>query len=260
MVPMLLGSCGEYAQLQKSGDIGEKYSYAKKCYNEKKYSRAATLLEEVVPVYSNSSEGAPSLFLLADSYYNMNREADASLTFQQFYKTYPKNAQAEEALYKAGEGLYKVSPDPRLDQTATYDAIKELNSYLENYPTGKYAKEVTNMLYEMQDKLAYKEYLAAKLYYNLGPYMGNNYRSCVVTAKQAIEDYPYSKYKDDLVFIMLKAKYQEALYSRQDKMQERYRDVVDQYYTYINGFPKGKYVKEAQKLYDDTKKRIVKVD
>ena len=36
---MLLSSCGEYYRVQKSSDLNERYSFAKKSYNEKKYGR-----------------------------------------------------------------------------------------------------------------------------------------------------------------------------------------------------------------------------
>ena len=66
------------------------------------------------------------------------------------------------------------------------------------------------MLFELQDKLAYKEFLAAKLYYNLGLYLGNNYESCIITAQNALKDYPFTKHKEDLTFLILRAKAEMA--------------------------------------------------
>ena len=75
----------------------------------------------------------------------------------------------------SGYGLYLDSPDPRLDQTQTYEAINQLQLYLEYYPQSERAKEAQNIMFELQEKLAYKELLAVRLYFNLGTYMGNNY-------------------------------------------------------------------------------------
>ena len=36
-------------------------------------------------------------------------------------------------------------------------------------------------MFELQEKLAYKELLSAQLYLNLGNYMGNNYEAAVIT-------------------------------------------------------------------------------
>ena len=106
------------------------------------------------------------------------------------------------------------------------------------------------MLFELQDKLAYKEFLAAKLYYNLGLYLGNNYESCIITAQNALKDYPFTKHKEDLTFLVLRAKAEMADLSVPEKLQERLRDVIDTYYAYLNDFPNGMYTKQAQKIFE----------
>ena len=62
-------------------------------------------------------------------------------------------------------------------------------------------------MFELQEKLAYKELLAVRLYFNLGTYMGNNYLSCVITAQNALKNYPYSKYREEFMFYTIRAKY-----------------------------------------------------
>lgn len=244
--------------MQKSTDANLKYSYAKKYYNMGKYKQAAELLEDVVPLFNGTSEGEQSLFLLANSYYKSKRPYFASAYFRRYYTNYPKAPMAEEARFKSGYGLYVVSPDARLDQTDTYDAIKELQGYLEFYPKGQYAKDAEKYLFNLQDKLAYKQYLDSKLYYNLGIFMGNNYRSCIVTSKDALKNFPYTKYREDFVFLILQAQYKEAMNSIREKAQTRYREVLDQYYSYINEYPNGKYLKQAKNIYETVSKYISK--
>ena len=81
--------------------------------------------------------------------------------------------------------MYLDSPDPRLDQSQTYKAIEQLQLYLEYYPQSERAEEAQNIMFELQEKLAYKELMATRLYFNLGTYMGNNFQSCVITAQNA---------------------------------------------------------------------------
>ena len=254
---VLLTSCGEYYRVQKSTDVAERYSFAKKSYNEKKYGRVISLLEDVVPSLVGTTEGPQSTYLLADSYFNEGQESDASRYFHSYYTSYPKAPMAEEAHYKAGYCLYKASPDARLDQLATLGAIKELQTYLDLYPKGVHVNDVQLMLFDLQDKLAYKEYLAAKLYYDLGLYLGNNYESCVITAQNALKDYPYTKHKEDSYFLILKAKQDQADLSVPERLQERLRDAIDAYYAYVNDFPEGKYLKQAQRIYQRMNSRKV---
>lgn len=73
------------------------------------------------------------------------------------------------------------------------------------------------MIFALQDKLVLKELYSARLYYNLGNYMGNNYLSCVITAQNALKDYPYTDYREDLSILILRAKYEMAVNSVEDK-------------------------------------------
>ena len=156
----------------------------------------------------------------------------------------------------SGYGLYLDSPDPRLDQSQTYKAIEQLQLYLEYYPQSERAEEAQNIMFELQEKLAYKELMATRLYFNLGTYMGNNFQSCVITAQNALKNYPYSKYREEFMFLIIRAKYELALVSVEEKLQGRYRDVVDEYYNYMNEYPEGNYVKQVTKFYDYASKRI----
>ena len=256
MIAVLFSSCGEYNKILKSTDYELKYSYAKKYFNMKEFTKSATLLEELVPIYKGTASPEESLYLLAQSYYGQKDYLTASQYFNTYYTTYPKGEYTELARYYSGYGLYLDSPDPRLDQTQTYKAIAELQLYLEYYPQSERAKEAQNIMFELQEKLAFKELLATRLYYNLGTYMGNNFQSSVITAQNALKNYPYSKYREEFMYYVIQSKYELAMVSVEEKLQGRYRDVVDEYYNYMNEYPEGKYVKQVKKFYDYASKRI----
>ena len=259
MMIVLLSACGEYNNILKSTDYELKYSYAKKYFNEKKYSKAATLLDELVTIFKGTAYAEESSYLLAQSYYGQEDYQTASQYFETYYTTYPKGEFTELARFYSGYGLYLDSPDPRLDQTQTYKAIEQLQLYMEYYPQSERAAQAQDILFELQEKLAYKELLATRLYFNLGTYMGNNYLSSVITAQNALKNYPYTKYREEFMVLMIRSKYELALVSVDEKLQGRYREVVDEYYNYMNEYPEGKYVKEVKRYFDYANKRIVDV-
>ena len=78
----------------------------------------------------------------------------------------------------------------------------------------------------------------------------------MITADNALRDYPYSKYREDLIFLKIRSKYELAVVSVEDRLQGRYRDVVDEYYNYKNEFPEGKYMKQVQKFFDYANSQI----
>ena len=213
MSAVLLSSCGEYNKILKSTDYELKYSYAKKYFNAKQYSRSITLLEELVTIFKGTAHAEESLYLLAQSYYGQEDYQTAAQYFETYYKTYPKGEFTELSRYYSGYGLYLDSPIPELDQSQTYKAIEQLQLYLEYYPQSERAPEAQRILFELQEKLALKELMATRLYFNLGTYMGNNYLSAVITAQNALKNYPFSKYREEFMFLIARSKHELALVS-----------------------------------------------
>lgn len=254
-----LTACGEYNKLLKSADYEEKYEWAKKYFEQKKYSRSITLLQELVPIYKGTEHAEESLYLLARSFFQAKDYSSAAQYFKTYYNTYPKGEYAELARYYTGYGFYLDSPEARLDQKETYTAIDELQMFLEYYPTSDRKESVMGHIFELQEKLAQKELHNAQLYYNLGSYMvtlGNNYLSAEIVAQNALRDYPYSKLREEFYMIILRSKYEESNISVAQKQQDRLREVIDEYYTYKNEYPEGKHVKEATRIFNTVSKLV----
>lgn len=244
-----LTGCGEYQRVLKSSDPNVKYEYAKRAFNEKKYAQASSLLEEVIHVFKGSEKAEESLYLLGLSNYENKDYPTASTYFSTYYSRYPRGKYAELARFYSGYGYYLDSPDVQLDQSGTIRAIEELQAFIDYFPRSERVSIAQNAIFELQDKLTLKELQNAQLYYNLGTYLGNNYESAIIVARNAIKEYPYSKYKEDLEMLMLKSRYQIASLSVEEKKTDRYRDVIDEYYSFINNFPDGPNRKEADLIF-----------
>lgn len=245
----VLTGCGEYNKVLKSSDTNYKYEYAKKAFEERKYVQAATLLEDVVKELKGTDKAEESLYLLGLSHYENKDYASASTYFQTYYTHYPKGKYTELARFYAGYGYYLDSPEPQLDQTDTYKAIDELQRFLDYFPNSDKKSIAQSAIFELQDKLVQKEIDNAQLYYNLGNYLGNNYESAVIVATNALKNYPYTKHKEQLQMIVLKAKFQQAYQSVIEKKADRYREVIDEYYSFINDYPESKYRSEADNIF-----------
>lgn len=252
---LVLSSCNSYNKLLKSNDYDYKYESAKAFYMSGHYTRAYQLLEELIMVLKGSDRGEESLFMLGMCYYNLRDYETASLYLDRYAKTYPKGEYTELARFYSGKASYKQSPDPRLDQSPTYAALNQLQDFLEFYPYSDLREDVNDMIYELQNRLVQKEYDNAKLYYNLGIYIGNcvyggsNYEACIITAENALKTFPYTRMREDLCMMILRSRYQLAQRSVAEKTEERYRQTVDEYYGFKNEFPNSKYMKEAEQIY-----------
>lgn len=253
---LMLSSCGEYNKVLKSNDYNYKYEYAKKAFEEKRYTQAYTILENIVTVFKGTDKAEESLYLLGLSYYENKDYLNSGSYFKNYYQHYPRGQYAELARFYSGYGYYLDSPDSQLDQTETIKGIEELQAFIDFFPKSDKVSIAQNAIFELQDKLVFKELENAQLYYNLGNYMGNNYESAVITAKNAIKEYPYSKYKEQLEMLVLKARYREAIESVEEKKEERMRTVIDEYYSFINDFPASKDRKEADNIFKVANKFI----
>jgi outer membrane protein assembly factor BamD len=253
---IFVASCSEYNKLLKSTDYELRFEHAKAYFEQGKYARTYNLLKDVVTLYKGTDKAEESLYLLARSAYMQKDYTASGAYFEAYYRNYPRGEYAELSRYYTGIGYSKASPEPKLDQTDTYKAIAELKNFIDYYPQSDKVEEVKALILELQEKLVEKELLTVKLYYNLGNYRGNNYQAAIITANNAIMDYPYTKYKEEFAMMILRSRYQEASQSIIEKKKERFRGVIDEYYNYINEFPEGKYIKEAEKIVKTAQKYV----
>lgn len=261
---LFLSSCNEYNQVLKTTNTEYKYEVAKALFVEGQYSKAAQILSELMAVLKGSVYGEESLYMLAMSEYCSGNVESAAAYFKKYYQSYPKGQYVEEARYYSGRSLYEGVPDARLDQMNTLEAIKEFQDFLDLYPYTRLKPQTQDMLLKLQDKLVEKEFRAAKLYYDLGTYMGNcmyggsNYEACIVTAQNALNEYPYAspERREELGIMLLRAKYHLARQSVLEKQEERYRATIDEYYTFENDFPESKYLDEARSMLTFAQKQI----
>ena len=192
------------------------------------------------------------LYMLAMAEYGLKDYQAASETFKKYYQTYPRGQYAEMASFYIGQSLFESTPEPRLDQTPTVAAIAAFQDYLDIFPDGKMKGTAQQRLFDLQDKLIRKEYLNAKLYYNLGSYFGNctnggnNYEACIITAQNALNDYPYSNLREDFAILVMKSKFELAQMSVESKKLQRYQDAEDECYGFINEYPDSKQRKTAE--------------
>ena len=253
---LLMASCGEYQKALKSSDNNYKFEYAKKAFERKQYAQASTILADLVNVFKTNDKAEETLYLLALSYYENKDYVNSAAYFHNYYSRYPKGKYAELARYYCGYSYYIDSPEAQLDQAVTIKAIKELSSFIEYFPQSDKVAIAQAAIFEMQDKLTLKELQNAQLYYNLGTYLGNNYQAAIIVAQNAIKDYPYSKYKEELEMLILKSRYQEALQSVDEKKSDRFHEVIDEYYSFINNYPDGDNRKEADNIFKIASKYV----
>lgn len=251
---LLLSSCAkEFNAVYKSSDSNYKYEYAKEQYAKGRYSRASLLFGDLVTMTKGTDIGEECLYMYGMSTFNSKDYDSASEIFRKYVSSYPKGIYAEVCSYFVGESLYHTAPEPRLDQTPTYAAMKAYQEFMDLFPASKNKEKAEKKLFELQDKLVMKEFYNAQLYYNLGTYFGNctgggnNYEACIITAQNALKDYPFTTLREEFASLIMKSKYSLAVHSVKEKQTERFQNAEDECYGFLNEYPDSKDKELAEK-------------
>lgn len=263
-VALLMSSCAsEFNAVYKYGDNEMRYEYAKECFARGKFEKAVTLLSDVVTMKKGSDEAQECLYMLGMAQYCNADYETASETFKKYGSSYPRGIYAEPAAFYVGQSLYQSAPEPRLDQSPTNGAITAYQQFIDLYPDSKLRPQAQDRLYELHEKLILKELSSAELYYNLGGYFGNinsneesNYTASIITAQNALKNYPFCNEREKFMMLIVKSKFQLAENSSDEKRLERYRDAEDECYGFINEFPESKNVETVEKYIAKCKKVI----
>jgi len=241
----VLGGCGEYEKLLKSRDYNAKYEMGVKYYEEGEFARAATLFDQVDNIFRGTTKADTVKYYQAKSYYGQRDYLMAGYYFNELSTTYVSSVYVEEADFMTGYCYYKQSPRPELDQENTYKTITAMQMFLSKYPRSERVAESLEIITEMRDKLVEKSFISARLYYDLG-----YYDSAILALRNSLMEYPDTKYREELMFLILKSSFLLADRSIPSKQKERYQATIDEYYSFIGEFPEGPHTREAQRMYE----------
>ena len=253
-----LGACSKFSKLQKEGTLEQKYEAALQYYKKADYYHAGLLFEEITPLLNGKDARQAELAQFYNAYCNF-KQANynmAQFLFKNFYETFQRSEYAQEALYMHAYSLYKDSPNSNLDQTNTLTAISALQDFINTYPESAFREESTQLILELRDKLERKAYDKAKLYYKTSEANIANFRSAVVAINNFQKDFPDSKYNEELAFLRVDAHYNLARLSFIDKQKERFQDVNKYYLAFIDKYPQSKYLRQAERFYENTQKEL----
>ena len=248
---VVLSSCGDYNKIVKSTDYTFKYKKATEYYEAGEYVKAGTLFQELVNIYRGTSTGDDVYYFYAKSMIGQKDYLMAGHYFKTLIKEFPTSEYVEEAQFMTGYCSYLLSPKPLLDQAVSFEAIDALQLYINLYPFSDRVDEANRLIDELKDKMVYKSYLTAKLYYDF-----KSYKAAVVALSNSLKDHPDSQYREDLMYMLLKSKYLLAINSVKEKQNERFSGALDEYFSFVDEYPESDHKKEVDRFYETTAKML----
>lgn len=248
---VMVAGCGEYQKLLKSNDHEAMYRKALEYYDAGKYNRSSQLLQDVAPYFIGTMRGDSVAYYLGASYYKNGDFETSAMLLDEFRHTYGSSPFLEDAEYMYAKGFYYMSPPPNRDQTATRRALIAIDEYMERYPGSVKREALQENIEELTKRLHDKAYLNAKTYYKIG-----RYKAAVVALKNALNQYPDTEHREEIMYLITKSNYLLASNSIYSLQRDRYLDMMDNYYNFVSEYPQSRYVKELDKMQDNAKEFI----
>ena len=256
LIPFLmLSACSsQFTKILKSTDYEYKLKKADEYFADKKYRYAQQLYEELFPVFKGSDKFEELYYKYAYCAYYQKNYTDAENLFKGFLGVFPNSSKAEEIAYMHALTYYKQSPNVQLDQTNTNKAIGMMQGFINAYPNSPRVADANKIIEKCREKLEQKDYLAAKLYYNL-----QMYQAAGIAFTDLLNAYPESPKGDTYMLMAVKSFYQFAKMSIPDKQEERYQKVTAEYFDFADRYPNSDLLKQAEEYKNLSQNNIKKI-
>ncbi len=156
---------------------------------KKNYSDAAEDFKKLKEAYPYSKYATIAGLKLGDAYFGEQKYVEAAMSYKEFARLHPGDANAPYVLYQAGMSEFLMFTATDRDQVETHKAIAIFNTLIENFPGSEYALRARKQLAECNKRLASHLFCIAKQYYLSRHYSAAKTR--LLTLKQ--------KYPDEMV-------------------------------------------------------------
>lgn len=251
-----LSSCSDYNKLLKSTDYNKKYEAAIKYYEKGEYSKSLALLEELVSVYRGTEKGQKIMYYYAYATYSSGDYILAGYHFNNFVKTFPASDKTEECAFMYAYCYYLESPRYSLDQTDSKSAIKELQFFINKYPNSERIGQCNELIGKLRVKLEQKYFEISQQYYFL-----DDYKAAVVSFENVLKEFPDTKYREEIMFMILKSNYIFATKSFDSKKAERFKSTISAYNKFVSYYPSSpQYGKDAEGYFSSAKKQLENIE
>ncbi len=240
---LLLTACSnKFSKIVKSKDFEYKHKMADKYYEQKQYSYAQQLYEDIFPFIKGSQGYEEAYYKFAFSYFYQNDYLNAENLFKTFVESFPNSPKVEECDYMRAFCYFKQSPKIDLDQTNTNKTIGLMQTFINTHPSSAKSKEAADIIDKCREKLEAKDYKSAELYFNLG-----FFKAAAIAFGNVSDNFPDSKKADEYKMLVVKSYLKYAEMSMEEKQKERYERALNECADFNERFPNSKYLEEIAK-------------
>lgn len=238
LVAALIGGCAARTNALPPGTAdADKFLFDRgtESATERKWLDAREYFRNVVDNYPQSPYRPDAKLALGDTYINEGTTESLLLganEFREFLTFYPTHPRADYAQLQLARSFTEQMLGPERDQSATKDAIKEIEIFLQRFPNSKLMGEARRMERQAKDRLSESSYRVGFFYYRNRYYPG-----AIDRFQEVLKTDPAYTNRDAVYYHLAESLYRE----------KRRAEALPYYERLLKEFEKSEYLEEAQK-------------
>jgi outer membrane protein assembly factor BamD len=185
LAALAAASCGGPYSPKRMNVATDKLALADRLFEKGSFGEAAVEYKDFLATFTGDERSDYAQFRLAESYRLDKDYALAEVEYRILINDYGYSDYVDDAFFLEGVCAFRQSPRYERDQTKTYLALERLNRFLAMFPSSSRVEEARGVLREIHEKLAHKDFTAAKLYFSK-----KHYDASLVYLRKVIEEYP----------------------------------------------------------------------
>lgn len=254
VVVILVGCKSAYESTLASRDIAKKEKLAFELYEKGDFYKASDLFKSLIQDKKNGEDIEAMFFYYALCDYHLGDYGLAAYEFERLVQKFPRGECAEDAQFYIGLSNYQKSPPYFLDQDYTKRGIESFQLFLDKFPNSAKQDEVNTYVDELTNKLEYKMYKQAKLFYHM-----EEYKSSAVFFENLLNEFPDSEHAEEVNYLIADSHFKLAKKSIEDKKIERFNKAVKASNYFDSKYKESTYTKKVAGIKADSKDEVVRL-
>jgi outer membrane protein assembly factor BamD len=185
LAALAASSCGGPYTPKRLNLATDKIALADRLFDKGSYGKAAVEYKDFLATFAGDERSDYAQFRLAESYRLDKEYALAEVEYQILINEHIYSEYVDDAFYLDALCAFKQSPRYERDQTKSYVALDRLKRFEQMFPSSPRLAEARALMGEIHEKLAHKDFAAAKLYFSR-----KHYDASLIYLSKIIELYP----------------------------------------------------------------------